>query len=352
MSHDQDEMTPKERVGALLTGKPTDRHVVSPIILNWASRAASMKVREFCTSGRNMGDANIACFRRWRHDFVYVFSTTSTLAEAMGTKMSFPEDDAPQVETPFVARREDVARLAPLVPERDGRLPVYLEAVSRCVDAIGDEVFIVPVIGGPFTTAAALRGTETLIRGLYTDPELVHAILRATTDAVKTLASAYAKRGGVPVCVEPIATGSMISERHFREFALPYLKEVYAHIHSLGLPGVLHICGRTRRVIEAMADSGADVLTIDDIDLAEAKRVVGSRVCLMGNVSPADGMFKGTPRAIRAMVAQCYEKARDNPRGFILATGCEVPLSTPAENMQAFLESGRELGRALSSAGR
>jgi len=340
-----DEMTPKERVGAYLGGKSVDRHPVSPLILNWSSRSLSMKVRDFCTSGRNMGEANIACFRRWRHDIVYVFSTTSTLAEAMGTKMSFPEDDAPQVERPLVLRREDLSKLKPLDPEKDGRLPVYLEAVSRCVDAIGDEVFVVPVIGAPLTTAAALRGTETLVRELITEPEMVRALLRAATDAAKTLITAYAKRGAVPVCVEPIATGSMISERHFREFVLPHLKEIYAHVHSYGLPGVLHICGRTKRVLGAMADSGADVLSIDDVDLADAKALVGDRVCLMGNVSPADGMFKGTPAAVRAMVADCYAKAADSPRGFILATGCEVPLATPPENMEAFLESGRRLGR-------
>lgn len=349
----RDEMTPKERVSAYLSGKPVDRLPVSPLILNWASRSAGLTVREFCTSGRNMGEANIACFRRWRHDIVYVFSTTSTLAEAMGTTMAFPEDDAPQVARPLIASRADLSRLVPLDPARAGRLPVYLEAVKRCVETIGDEVFVVPVIGGPFTTAAALRGTETFVREVLTDPDLVRTLLAATTQAVKTLVTAYAKLGAVPVCVEPIATGSMISERHFREFALPPLKEVYAHIHAQGLPGVLHICGRTRRVIQAMADSGADVLTVDDIDMAEAKRLVGDRVCLMGNVSPADGMLKGTPATIQALVADVVAKAGDSPRGLIVATGCEVPLGTPPANMQAFLESGRALGRqAAAAAGR
>ena len=97
--------------------------------------------------------------------------------------------------------------------------------MKRCVDAIGNEVFIVPVIGAPFTTAAALRGTEIFIKELYTDPELVHTLLRVSTQSVKNLIDAYVKAGGVPVTVEPVATGSMISEKHFREFALPYLKE-------------------------------------------------------------------------------------------------------------------------------
>lgn len=340
-----DQMTPKERMLAALQGKEMDRLLVSPLILNFASRSLGLKVSEYCTNGKNMGEASIACFKKYRHDIVYIFTTTSTLAEAMGTRMFFPEDDAPQVETPLIQTREDLKKLKPVDPEKDGRLPVYLEAVKRCVDAIGDEVFIVPVIGAPFTTSAALRGTDVFIKELYTDPELVHSVMKVVTQSVKNLIDAYVKAGGVPVTVEPVATGSMISEKHFREFVLPYLKEVYAHIHSYGLPGVLHICGKTKRVIKCMAESGADILSIDDIDLAEAKELVGDKVTLMGNVSPADGMFKGNPEIIKAMIKDGLSKAYNSPKGYIVATGCEVPIKTPHENMVAFLEAGRALAR-------
>lgn len=340
-----DEMTPKERMLAILQGKNVDRLLVSPLILNFASRSLNLPVRSFCTNGKNMGDANIACFKKYRHDIVYIFSTTSTVAEAMGTRMYFPEDDAPQVETPYIQTRDDLKKLKPADPEKDGRLPVYLEAVKRCVDAMGNEVFIVPVIGAPFTTSAALRGTETFMKELYTDPELIHTLMNVTTRSVKNLIDAYVKAGGVPVTVEPVATGSMISEKHFREFVLPYLKEVYTHIHSYGLPGVLHICGKTQRVIQCMAESGADILSIDNIDLTEAKEQVGNKVCLMGNVSPADGMLKGNPEIITTMIRDCITKASDNPKGFVLATGCEVPIHTPHENMVAFLEAGRRYAR-------
>lgn len=341
----RDEMTPKERLLAAIQGKEIDRLLVSPLILNFASKSLNLKVSDFCTNGKNMGDANIACFKKYRHDIVYIFSTTSTLAEAMGTRMYFPEDDAPQVETPFIQVREDLKKLRPVDPEKDGRIPVYLEAVKRCVDVIGNDVFIVPVIGAPFTTSAALRGTERFIKELYTDPELIHTLMKVATQSVKNLVDAYVKAGGVPVTVEPIATGSMISEKHFREFVLPYLKEVYSHIHSYNLPGVLHICGKTKRVIQCMAESGADILSIDNINLLEAKELVGEQVCLMGNLSPADGMLKGNPEIITAMVKDCIAKAADNPKGYVVATGCEVPIKTPHENMIAFLEAGRRFAR-------
>ena len=249
-------MTPKERFWGFYRAREVDRLLVSPLILNFASRSLGLKIRDFCTNGKNMGDANVACFkkippRRRLHLLHDLYG-----GRGHGHKDALSRRRLPQVETPLIQTKEDLKKLRPVKPEEDGRLPVYLEAVKRCVDAIGNEVFIVPVIGAPFTTAAALRGTEIFIKELYADPELVHTLLSVSTQSVKNLIDAYVKAGGVPVTVEPVATGSMISEKHFREFALPYLKEVYAHIHSHGIPGVLHICGKTKRVIQCMAESG------------------------------------------------------------------------------------------------
>ncbi len=65
----------------------------------------------------------------------------------------------------------------------------------------------------------------------------------------------------------------------------------------------------------------------------------------MGNVSPSEGTLKGNPMTIKGMVRDCIMKAADNPKGFVLATGCEVPINTPHENMVAFLDAGRQLAR-------
>lgn len=340
-----DRMTPKERFMAALSGQEMDRLIVAPLILNWASRTTGIKVGEFNRSGEKMATAQIECYRKYGHDAVFIFTTTNTLGEAMGSKLFFPEDDAPQLETPLIQTRDDIKKLKPLDPEKDGRLPVYLEAAKRCVDAIGDEVFVLPVVEAPLTTAACLRGTDVLVKEFYTDPELVHTLMRACTDAAKAAIDAFAKIGTIPIIVEPVGTGTMISDKHFRAFVLPYLQEIFAHIGSYKMPGALHICGKTKRIIKSMSESGAMILSIDDIDLADAKELVGDKVCLLGNVSPADGLFKGTPELIREMVRDCVAKAYDSPGGYIISSGCEVPIKTPHENMVAFLEAGREFGR-------
>jgi uroporphyrinogen decarboxylase len=339
----RDSMTPKERVMALMSGQPMDRFPCVPLILNHAARVLGCTLGEYAVNGRIMAEAHVAAFRRYRHDMICIFSDTAVLAEALGTRLHFPEDDVPRFESPAVAEPQDAARLAPADARTSGRLPVMLEAIRRCVGEVGDEVLVACCYPAPFSTAAALRGTALFARDLYKHPAEAHVLLDKSLQLVLDFAGAVAEAGGVPVLVDPVASGSVISPRAFREFALPPLKTTLAEIRRLGFPPMLHICGRTAGIIEMMADAGADVLSVDQIDLAEARRLTADRVCLMGNVRPAETLLGGTPEAVRAEALGCLQACADSPRGFVLASGCEVPVETPPENVHALIEAAREV---------
>ena len=132
-----------------------------------------------------------------------MFSTTSTVAEAMGTKLHFPEDDAPWVETPIVATPVDVNKVKVVDPWRDGRLPVYLGAARHVLSTIGDNVFVGCIFAAPFTTASHLRGTDTLIRETYKNPGLVYELMLLAKASALNMIDAFVELGVVPVIVEP-----------------------------------------------------------------------------------------------------------------------------------------------------
>ena len=336
-----DQMTPKQRMASFLQGQEVDRPPCAPLILNHAARVSGVKISEYNQDGRTMGAAHVAAFKEYGHDFIFIFSTTSTLAEAMGTRLFFPDDDAPWVEEPVVRQPADLARVRTVDPQRDGRLPVYLEATRLCCDRIGEDVFVGCVFSGPFTTAAALRGTEAFVKETYKNPELVHKLLTMAMDNALIFVDAILAAGGIPVLVEPVASGSLISPVMFKKFALPYLKPIVEKIQQANLPCILHICGKTTKIVELMADTGANALSLDVIDLAEAKEKVGARVCLIGNVNPAKTMLKGGPRDVDREARACLARAGDNPAGFILSSGCEVPINTQPANIHAMIDAAR-----------
>lgn len=338
-------MTPKERIGALLGGQPIDRVPIVPLILNHAARVANMTVREHGRNGLKMGRAHVAAYRLYHQDMITIFTDTGVLAEAMGTRLYYPEDDAARIDQPLVASPEDVTKIVNADPWGDNGMRVYLEAIRYCVEQVGDEVFVGCCFAAPFTTAAGLRGTDILARDLRRNPDLAFELLDRSLVVAQRFVEACAGVGGVPVIVDPVATGSVLSEELFRTFALPYLARTVDAIHAQGLPAVVHVCGKTHRLLEALADTGGDVLSLDVVDLAEARARVGGRVGLMGNVRPSQTLLEGTPQQIEAEVIDCLRKAGDNPHGFILASGCEVPLNTPFESVTAMVEAGEKWGK-------
>jgi uroporphyrinogen decarboxylase len=107
----------------------------------------------------------------------------------------------------------------------------------------------------------------------------------------------------------------------------------------------LHICGKTAPIWEAMADTGADCLSIDNAADLEAARVkVGHRVRLMGNVPPSEIMLQGTPSQVREAVRECVRKAHNNSKGLVVASGCSLPVETPFANIDAMLAAVRDIG--------
>ncbi len=342
---DKDEMTPKERVGAFLAGEEIDRLVCVPLILNHAVRAAGMKVSDCGWSGELLGKAHAAAFRKYGQDFITIFSDTSLLAGAMGTTLYYPDDDAPRVDEPVVESPEDAETVQAADPHADGRLPVYLEAIQVANAEVGEEVFVTCCYAMPFTTAAALMGTDIFVKSLRKDPELAHRILQVSLETALRFTDAVLEAGGLPVLVDPVASCSVIGPGHFAEFVVPYITPVIERINEAGFPGVLHICGMSNLIWDQMADTGAAVLSLDEVDLEEVKHAVGERVCLMGNVAPAETLLFGTPQTVEEQTRECIRKAWDSPGGFIVSSGCEVPLMTPPENIFAMMEAVRKYGR-------
>jgi uroporphyrinogen decarboxylase len=151
--------------------------------------------------------------------------------------------------------------------------------------------------------------------------------------------------GCTPSLTDPMSSTTVISPRQFREFSYPYLKELIDYIHGRGKSVTLHICGKTNKIWEAMADAGADCISIDnDADLAEAKSAVGERVRIMGNVKPSETMLQGTPAEVRREVRECVTKAWDSPKGYIVASGCSLPTDTPFANIRAMMDAVAEIG--------
>jgi len=341
----RDRLTPAERFAAYGRGEALDRLPCVPIVGNTAARVVGVRVSEFRGNGKLIADAQIATYRRFGYDVIRIFTDLYTQAEAMGSKIHYPDDETAYLAEPAISKVEQISSLRPVDPSKDGNLPHHLEAMERAFREVGKEVTVNGALTGPFTTASFLIGTENLVRLTLKNPAAVHELCEVAYQGALRYAEAILDTGCTPSLTDAMCSSTVISPRQFREFGQPHLKRLVDYIHGRKRAVTLHICGKTAPIWKDMADTGADCLSIDNAaDLELARQQVGRRVRLMGNVSPSEVMLQGTPATVREAVRRCVRKAGNNPRGLIVASGCSLPVETPFANIDAMLDAVREIG--------
>ena len=174
--------------------------------------------------------------------------------------------------------------------------------------------------GKPFTLASYMvegggtRNYAEIKRMMYREPMTIHRLLDKLADTIILYVNAQIEAGAQVVQLFDTWAGEL-SAADYEEFALPYERKVFERIRRDLLGAALRgrTCPRSSTSTAAatfwkrMAESGADVLSIDwRIDLAEAKRRVGDRVALQGNLDPCE--LLGTPETIAESVKEILKK--------------------------------------------
>ncbi|AKN31757.1 uroporphyrinogen decarboxylase [Clostridium carboxidivorans P7] len=342
-----DEMTPKERAAAINSGKPFDRIQCCPLMGEVGAKFIGVKISKLCFDYKLMVDTEINSYKTFGFDGAGIGPNLFGIAEAMGTTLAYPDNDMPYIDIPFLKNYDDIKKLIPVNPHKDGRLPLFLEACKIINEKIGSEVGVSSGLGGPFTTAASLRGTDVFLRDIIKNPEWVHKLLEISTESIFNYIDAVSDIGVKPSLAEPVASLTVISPKQFRTFVKPYLKKcVDKIIERWGSGPSIHICGNTKGIWEDIADTGAQVISVDNVvDMEEVKNSVGNRSIIMGNVKPIDTVCFGGKEEIFNEVKECIKKSYDSPKGFILSTGCKIPMKTSKENVELFMQAARTYGK-------
>jgi uroporphyrinogen-III decarboxylase len=127
-----------------------------------------------------------------------------------------------------------------------------------------------------------------------------------------------------------MASGSLIGPAVYREFVLPYERELSARIRALGALSLLHVCGDTTPMLAEIAETGADGCDVDSpTDWEAAVSILGRSMCVKGNVNPLFFL----PSHLDRLPAACAAAKRTAAglEGFILSTGCLVPRDSAVE---------------------
>jgi uroporphyrinogen decarboxylase len=195
-------------------------------------------------------------------------------------------------------------------------------------------------------------GYNTLFFDFHDDEAYMHEVFAFYTRYALARLRAAAAAGADEIMIGGSASSlSASSPRNFRKFDLPFVQAAATLCRELGLFSHLHVCGRSGKVVEMVAEeSELDVMEPleeppgGDVDIADIKRRYGHKLCLKGNLNTFDFMLNATPDQVEEKAKRLIDDCAPGG-GFVLSTGDQCGRDTPDANLFKLVEVARTYGR-------
>ncbi|MBW7901915.1 MAG: uroporphyrinogen decarboxylase [Rhodocyclaceae bacterium] len=341
-----------------LLKEPTDH---TPV---WLMRQAGRYLPEYCETRKRAGsflnlckNPALACevtlqpLARYDLDAAILFSDILTVPDAMGLGLYFAEGEGPKFERPLT---EEWAIRDLTAPDPFDHLRYVMDGVSEIRRALAGSVPLIGFSGSPWTLACYMveggssddyRKVKTM---LYDRPDLMHRILSVTADAVVAYLNAQIDSGAQAVMIFD-SWGGALSAAAYREFSLAYMQKIVAGLKKEKdgerVPSIVFTKGGGLW-IEAIADTGCDAVGLDwTIDIGEARRRVGDRVALQGNLDP--NVLFASPEKVAAEAKKVLDSYGSGDTGHVFNLGHGISQFTPPEHVTTLVDTVHAYSREL-----
>src|ERR1039457_765994 len=333
-------MTGKQRILAKLRGDPTDSLPLMPIAMMFAADLAGFPYAAYARDHRVLADAQVAVAERFGFDYVSAISDPAREASDLGAAVEWFPDQPPAI-VESRALLDVTSKLAGLRlpdPAAPGRMRDRVEAVRLLRERTGATLIVEGWVEGPCAMSADLRGLNTLMLDFFDDAPFVEALFDFSVRLEVEFARAQVEAGATLIGVGD-AAASLVGPKLYTRFVLPCEQRLIAAIQALGVPVRLHICGTTKRIVEGMGRTDADIIDLDyPTPLGHARRAMREKQVLLGNIDPVRELRDGTPASVEAALEVCYRQAGAAPN---CGAGCEGPRGTAHPNAGAMARFAR-----------
>jgi uroporphyrinogen decarboxylase len=307
-----------------LLRQPTD---YTPL---WLMRQAGRYLPEYNATRARAGDFLTLCktpdlatevtlqpLARYPLDAAILFSDILTVPDAMGLGLYFSQGEGPRFERPL---RDEWEIRDLSAPDPTDKLGYVMDAVKSIRRALDGSVPLIGFSGSPYTLACYMvegagstdyRHIKTM---LYSRPDLLHRILEVNTRAVTDYLNAQIEAGAQAVMIFD-SWGGSLTPHAYKEFSLSYMERI------VGLDWT--------------------------VDIGEARRRVGDKVALQGNLDPC--ALHGTPESIRAEAARIITSYGNHP-GHVFNLGHGISQFTDPDNVSVLVEAVHSQSRVLREA--
>jgi uroporphyrinogen decarboxylase len=304
---------------------------------------------DLCRNPELACEVTLQPLERYPLDAAILFSDILTVPDAMGLGLYFTPGEGPRFERP-VTDEAGVDALG--LPDMEEDLGYVMDAVRTIRRELSGRVPLIGFSGSPWTLATYMvegGGTKNFskVKGMMFDrPDLMHRLLDKVTTAVSAYLNAQIDAGAQALMIFD-TWGGALTPQHYQSFSLDYMAQILSELKGQAedrkIPTILFTKGGGLW-LEMMADTGCDALGVDwTLSLADARRRVGERVALQGNLDPCT--LYASPQRIREEVGQVLA-SYGKGSGHVFNLGHGIHPEIDPEHAGVFVDAVHELSRS------
>jgi hypothetical protein len=216
----------------------------------------------------------------------------------------------------------------------------------------GMELGFPPMPSGAFCKAPfdnlgdTLRGTKGIMMDMYRQPDkLIEAMDVLADMTIRSVISTINATRGL-AAIFPLHKGAdgWMSDKQFETLYWPSLKKIIEALIHEGILVSLFAEGSFNTRLESVNEfpKGAVHWMFDRTDMAKAKRILGNKCSISGNV-PASLLVSGTPREVKEYCRNLIEICGKGG-GYMLSSGTADITEARPDNVRAMMEASKEYG--------
>ena len=252
-------------------------------------------------------------------------------AEALGSDIDFGTLKCePKIAKEIFPSVKDVIYKADDALVNSPRAGTVFQAIYNAAGHSPD----IPVIGsitGPLSTAASVVDPMNFLKELRKVKDESHRFVDYVTNQLIGYARYMVDNGASVISIaDPTATGEILGPKMFGNYAVVYINKLVDAIHEMGVPVIVHICGRMQAVTHHIANLHADAISVDALVSLKKLKEAYPQLTTMGNLSTFLLEFGEEPNIQRGTEQLIQDEIN------ILAPACGLSTSTPLSNIRTF----------------
>jgi len=331
----------------VINGNQTEKVPVGFIIDSpWLPGWAGISTQDYFTNDELWFEANNKAVQTFDHVmFVPGFWAEfgmCTEPSAFGAKCTWYENKLPYADK-IIHQIDDINRLTVPKPDKDGLTPFVLNRLKLSQKKIEKTGHVIrfATARGPLNIASFLMGTTELLIALRTHTQAIHNLLGIITEYtlqwLQLQKETFESIDGILILDDIVG---FCGEPDFKEFAAPYLKQIFGCLDVS--VRFFHNDADGRSCSPHLAELGINMFNFSFLhSLGQMKQWTNNEVVLFGQIPPRDVLALGSPEQIAESVKTALDAVQDKTR-IILSCGGGMPDGVSTENIRAFIEAAQK----------